>query len=145
MRRACESASCRLSTRRSCASPCGPPRSRRSSRLPADLVDGARQGDHDAQAAALAIAQRDLAAVIHRDGANRSQAETHAAGVTVARSLQSEEWFKHPLPELLRNPGTVIVDLEKAVIFIGAELQARPLAVLDGVIDQIRHHPAQRE
>src|SRR5882757_6676931 len=92
-----------------------------------DLVNRNRQGDYDTEAATLTIAQRNLTAVIHDDGADRSQAEADTARVAVARSFQSEEWLKHLLLELLGNPGSVIVNLEEAMVFVGAELQARPL------------------
>jgi len=95
-----------------------------------------RQLQSNPQSAAIGGGERDVAAVLARDGAGDREAEADAAGVAVARAFEPVEGGERFLALVDRDAGAVVIDGDGAAER-PIEPRGRAPAVFDGVVDEV--------
>src|SRR4029079_6928637 len=97
------------------------------------------------EAAALAICQRERAAVRLRNVARNTQAQARATGCAIARAFQPVEGLEDAVELSFRNPRSVVEHADRELFIALAHRDRRVLAVLTRVVDQIAETALERE
>lgn len=85
----------------------------------------------------LAVSQCQVAPLFTNDRACGGETKPDTAGVTIARSFETEERIEHPLQRVLGNSRPLVNDLDADRRIIATQRHAGSLSVFHGVIQKI--------
>src|SRR5687768_13779029 len=95
-----------------------------------------RQADGRVQSLRL-VGQGYISAVVADNGPGNGKAEAYASCFAVSRIFHPEEWRKNLLLGAVGNAGSIIGDDNLDTVCSPLHADARPLAITDGIFDEV--------